>query len=520
MATQAPIELLSFRRTFVLLLLLVALPSAALSGFGVLAIINERAAVEKRLASAWNGKLHVLAERLQGALDDAVLTPTPDGAKVQAHGVELSRTPFVISPTELRTADPALQAALASVASQLGVVSASPAFFSVTGPHGTFLIAVAREGDVLHGSALDLDAMDALLLQLGADLPSSGERVIFVLRPLQHEVPEGLVGKLVSGVSQAKEAALGLPALAERTLGPPLQDFRIEAVPLGEDPVAHASTRNRVVYALLLGLFFGTLVVGVVYTSRVLYREAKLSRLKTDFVSLVSHELRTPLTSIRMFIETLSLGRVKDPEQAQEILGLLTRETERLSQLIERVLDWARLESGRQRLDLQTVSVAEVVDAALAAFRLQRVDGPVEPRCELAPDLPPIEVDKHALAGALLNLLQNAFKYGDAEHFIRVSAALEPHHRGAPQVAISVEDRGVGIPLRDRKKIFDRFYRVDNLLTRSTEGSGLGLSISKRIVEAHGGRISLHSELGKGSTFTLHLPAAKAPPAATPEGGA
>lgn len=511
MATQAPIELLSFRRTFVLLLLLVALPSAALSGFGVLAIINERAAVEKRLASAWTGKLQVLAQRLQGALDDATLTPTPDGATVRSRGVTLSGTPFVVEAPQIRTEDPGLRAALASIASQLSSVSASPAFFSVTGPHGTFLVAAGREGDVIRGSALDLDAMDALLLDLGKDLPGSGEKVLFVLRPLQREAPQGLVGKLVSGVSQAREAALGLPALAERTLGAPLQDFRIEAVPLGEDPVAHASTRNRVVYAALLVLFFGTLVVGVVYTSRVLYREAKLSRLKTDFVSLVSHELRTPLTSIRMFIETLSLGRVKDPAQEKEILGLLTRETERLSQLIERVLDWARLESGRQRLDIHKVSVAEVVDAALAAFRVQRMDAAVEPRRTLAPDLPLVEVDKSAMAGALLNLLQNAFKYGGAEHFIEIEAVPEGHHH----VAISVRDHGMGIPPRDRKKIFNRFYRVDNLLTRSTEGSGLGLSITKRIVEGHGGRISVRSEMGKGSTFTLHLPAASSAPAAS-----
>jgi signal transduction histidine kinase len=122
-------------------------------------------------------------------------------------------------------------------------------------------------------------------------------------------------------------------------------------------------------------------------------------------------------------------------------------------------------------------------------------------------------VDKSAMAGALLNLLQNAFKYGDPQHFIELKAEREGHHH----VAISVQDHGVGIPLRDRKKIFNRFYRVDNLLTRSTEGSGLGLSITKRIVEGHGGRISVRSEVGQGSTFTLHLPAATLAPATNPK---
>jgi signal transduction histidine kinase len=505
-ASSAPNELLSFRRTFVLFLLLVALPSAALSGFGVLAIINERAAVEKRLAASWTGKLHILSERLTTALGGAIIRPTPGGAGVEVEGLSLANVPFVVEDQAVRTPNHALETALGQVSPQLEGLTRRPAFFSVASPHGTFFLAAMKRGDTVHGSALSLDAVDELLERLGSDLAVSGEKVSFTLRPLQRETPEGLVGRLVSGVSQARAAALGLPALAQRTLPPPMQDFQLEAVPLGEDPVAHASTRNRAIYTLLLLLFFSTLVVGVVYTSRVLYREAKLSRLKTDFVSLVSHELRTPLTSIRMFIETLSLGRVKDPEQTQEILGLLTQETERLSQMIERVLDWARLESGRQRLEIHPTPVQELVDAAVAAFRVQRMDVNVALTCQVEPDLPPIPVDKNAMAGALLNLLQNAFKYGGEERAIELSARREPHHH----VAISVTDHGQGIAPRDRKKVFDRFYRVDNLLTRNTEGSGLGLSISKRIVEGHGGRISLNSELGKGSTFTLHLPTVRA----------
>ncbi len=160
---------------------------------------------------------------------------------------------------------------------------------------------------------------------------ASPEPVRFALLPVPREAGEGLVNRLMSEVVQARANALGPPVLAERVLSPPLQDFRLVVLPTGEDPVARASTRNRVVYAVLLGLFYLTLTCGVVYTGRALYREAQLSRMKTDFVSLVSHELRTPLTSIRMFIETLALGRLKDPAQTQEVLQLLTRETERLS---------------------------------------------------------------------------------------------------------------------------------------------------------------------------------------------
>jgi signal transduction histidine kinase len=118
--------------------------------------------------------------------------------------------------------------------------------------------------------------------------------------------------------------------------------------------------------------------------------------------------------------------------------------------------------------------------------------------------LPELEGDREALAGALLNLLHNAYKYSGAEKRIEVRA--DARNGG---VDIEVEDHGVGIAKRDRKRVFDRFYRVDNLLSRQTEGSGLGLSISKRIIEAHGGKLTVRSELGKGSTFTIHLPAAK-----------
>jgi signal transduction histidine kinase len=241
-----------------------------------------------------------------------------------------------------------------------------------------------------------------------------------------------------------------------------------------------------------------------VYTGRALYREAKLSRLKTDFVSLVSHELRTPLTSIRMFIETLSLGRLKDPAQTQEVLQLLTRETERLSALIERVLDWARIESGRKEYHRESLEVEQLVEAAVAAFRAQRLDGGVELKVDVPAGLPRLEVDRHAVAGALLNLLQNAYKYSGQDKRIALSVRAE-----GKWVGLSVEDNGVGIAPRERKRIFERFYRVDNLLTRKTEGSGLGLAITKRIIEAHGGRILVQSEVGKGSRFTLQLPVGK-----------
>jgi len=496
-------ELTSFRRTFALLILLVVLPSAGLSGFGVLAIVNERAAVQKRMEATWAGRLDAMAASLAGKLEASRVARTERGLVVTAPtGEVLSMEPFAVRNGEV-SAEARLGAVLEPVVRDLAMLK-ERAIFSISDGRTAYLLAAERAEDgAILGARLSPDAVQALAR---AAAPV-GEPVHIELRPVRREGPETVVAKLVSEVVQARESLSDPRPLADRLLSPPLQDFRLVVLPLGQDPVDRASTRNRAVYGVLLGAFYLVLAIGVAYTARTLYREAKLSRLKTDFVSLVSHELRTPLTSIRMFIETLSLGRVKDPAQTQEVLGLLAKETERLSAMIERVLDWARIESGRRVYHRERTQVSELVADTLDALRAQRLEQePVKLVTEVQQDLPWVEVDREAVAGALLNLVQNAFKYAGEDK--RIVLAASQDGRG---VALSVTDNGPGISPRDRKRIFERFYRVDNLLTRKTEGSGLGLAIAKRIVEAHGGHISLTSELGKGSCFTIHLPAAKVP---------
>jgi signal transduction histidine kinase len=503
MPRSAPIELLSFRRTFALLMVLVAVPSAGLTGLGVVAILNERAAVEKRLASVWQDRLDTLSTRLRQVLEASSVERVDGVVRVTApSGLPLSGASFRLSRDVLESSDSDLVAALTPVRSQLAFLPERRSFLSLPGPTGPVLIVALRTPEGVLGAELSPPRLEQLLAQSGQDLKGKGEQVRFELTAVQPVHP-GLVGKFIGGVPGAK-TALEVTPLAERPLPAPLQEFQLRAMPEAGDPVAFASLRNRLVYAGLLGAFYATLVVGVVYTARALYLQARLSRLKTDFVSLVSHELRTPLTSIRMFIETLALGRVKDPEQTQEVLELLQRETERLSAMIERVLDWARLESGRQRYRRERLTPQQIIDASLDAFRAQRLDSQVELRCDMPQALPVVEGDREALAGALLNLLHNAYKYSGAEKRIELRAGTRDGG-----LDIEVEDHGVGIAKRDRKRVFDRFYRVDNLLTRQTEGSGLGLSISRRIIEAHGGKLTVRSELGKGSTFTIHLPAAK-----------
>jgi two-component system, OmpR family, phosphate regulon sensor histidine kinase PhoR len=302
-------------------------------------------------------------------------------------------------------------------------------------------------------------------------------------------------------VAEAREAALGELPLATLPLAAPFEDVTLVATAVGEDPVAKASWRNRALYVVLLGIFYITLALGIAFTGRTLYREARLSRLKTDFVSLVSHELRTPMTSIRMFIEMLASKRIRDEDEMRTVMDLLTKETTRLSALIESVLDFSRLEGGKVRYQLVPSSAKAVATRALDAFVAQHL-GENE---HLQVDVPEglnFLADEEAISGALLNLLQNAYKYSAANRLIELKAS-----RVDREVVLEVRDNGVGIARREHRRIFERFYRVDDLLTRQTQGTGLGLSIAQRIVQAHKGRISLDSAVGKGSTFRIHLPA-------------
>jgi signal transduction histidine kinase len=373
-------------------------------------------------------------------------------------------------------------------------------FFSVVDSQA-MLLAAMRSSEHVVGARLSAGALDTVLSQNAARVIPAGEPARLALVPVKREPPEGMVARLVTGVSEVREAGSGPRELASLTLPAPQQDYRLVVYAEGEDPVAAASTRNRAVYGVLLGIFYVTLALGVIFTGRSLYREARLSRLQTDFVSLVSHELRTPLTSIRMFIEMLALGRVKG-EEMQTVLDLLSRETARLSEMIESVLDWARIESGRKEYRKELTEVQGVVDAAVAAFRAQHMDAAMDFRVEVPDGLPRVLVDRAALGGALLNLLQNAFKYTKSDPKQIVLRAV----RDDAHVVLEVQDNGIGIPSREQRRIFERFYRVDNRLSRETEGSGLGLSIAQRIVQAHGGRMSVDSAPNHGSTFRIHLP--------------
>ena len=264
-----------------------------------------------------------------------------------------------------------------------------------------------------------------------------------------------------------------------------------------------SAARDYVFGTLILALV-GTTVIGTAATLGVIYRESRLAKLQSDFVNKVSHDLRTPLTSIRMFVETLQMGRLQDPARQAEALDIISDEVARLSDLINRLLDWARMESGRRSYRLEACEVGGIVDDALSALEPQLLHQPADVRREIAPGLPRVRVDREALGDALLNLLHNAYKYTGPEKKIAVSARAE---NGA--VLITVADNGPGITAPDQKRIFEKFYRAKDPLDRTIEGSGLGLSMVKHIVKAHGGKVSVSSQPGHGAAFTIALPAAE-----------
>lgn len=258
--------------------------------------------------------------------------------------------------------------------------------------------------------------------------------------------------------------------------------------------------RVNLILGILVLALSGAAVTGVILVWVFVRREANLSRLQSDFVSKVSHELRTPLTSIRLFAETLALRR-GDTEAEDKCIEALARESNRLQELIDRLLDWGRMESGRREFVMKPTEMKKIVDSAVTAFDNVRARRSAELDVHVPEEPITIEADRGAVVDALLNLLTNAEKYGGQPTKIGLSVDVLEQ-----EVRISVSDNGPGIPEPEHKRIFQKFYRVDDRLSREREGSGLGLAIVKAVMKAHRGRVELDSTPGEGSTFTLVFP--------------
>ena len=301
-------------------------------------------------------------------------------------------------------------------------------------------------------------------------------------------------GKILAGPTELSEAPLAQMSLAYIRRPWEVQLFArtldIDVLPM---------TRGYTQSALLLIIAILAIAAAAGLT---LHRQFTLRDLKSTAVATVAHELRTPLASIRMLVDTLREGRCRTATQSQEYLDMIASEVERLSRVTDQFLTHSRLEHGQHGFSFSPVSAAEVAEAAVHMLR----DRLYAPDCrfslQIFPNLPMLHADRGALTTVIANLLENALKYTGANKGITLRV------RGASRAVIfEVMDNGIGLTKAECQEIFRPFRQADQRLSRSREGCGLGLSIVQQIVEAHDGRVSVDSTLGRGSCFTVRLPA-------------
>jgi len=250
------------------------------------------------------------------------------------------------------------------------------------------------------------------------------------------------------------------------------------------------------IITLIIVLAFGAFII-----ARTISHEMEVLKIKSDFVSSVSHEFKTPLTSIKALTERLQKGKVKDPSKVEQYFSVISQNTDKLTRLVKNILDFSKIEEGKKEYEFAETDVAQLVVQQIENFKKEETQKEVKIRTEIRQNIPHLSVDKDALSQALMNLLDNASKFSLDKKEIYVNVK-----KDAENVIIEVKDRGIGISQDDLNKIFDKFYQGRNAIKQSVKGTGLGLTLVKHIVEAHGGRISVESKIGQGSTFYLIFP--------------
>jgi two-component system, OmpR family, phosphate regulon sensor histidine kinase PhoR len=256
-------------------------------------------------------------------------------------------------------------------------------------------------------------------------------------------------------------------------------------------------------FFIILSMFLTLLSLAVI--SLAAHREQQLRKLKEDFIANVSHELKTPISLIRMFSEMLVTGRVKSGEARDEYHQVIFNESDRMSRLVNNLLDFANLERGSGKRGFERVDIAGLLSKEMEAYRYQVQKEGFQMTVDVEP-VPETYADPNAVTMAFFNLLDNSVKYSGDRKFIGVKI-----RQTNGFIDLSVQDAGLGIDAAEQGKIFDKFYRGTNATSRKIRGSGIGLSLTKNVAEMHGGDVLVQSEPGKGSTFTLRIPVVPAP---------
>jgi two-component system phosphate regulon sensor histidine kinase PhoR len=275
--------------------------------------------------------------------------------------------------------------------------------------------------------------------------------------------------------------------------------WQLQMAPRNAARLANEGAVRRRSEFLLITMMLGTILAGIGFLFYATWKESRANELKSDFISNVSHELKTPLSLIRMFGELLAMGKLKSPEKGKEYAEIITREAERLSRLIDNVLDFARMERGRSAYEFNPGRLDEVVERSLDVYRHRLEREGFKLITKIDSELPETLLDENAMTLLLLNLLENAVKYGKGEIAVYLT-------RQGNMLRLVVGDQGPGIPLEEQRRIFDRFYRTRQARGTNVRGSGIGLSLVKHIAEGHGGSVTVDSEPGRGAAFIVDIP--------------
>jgi two-component system phosphate regulon sensor histidine kinase PhoR len=267
------------------------------------------------------------------------------------------------------------------------------------------------------------------------------------------------------------------------------------------DDLVKSRTTTTLIILILLVLVFGA---GIIFLYRNIRREIHLSQSKSEFVSNVSHEIRTPLSLIGMFAETLENGRVTSEEKKKEYYGIISKETSRLSRIVNRILNFSQLEASKKRFNFESIQLNDLYLGIQETYFHHLHDKGFTLKFEPSEDLGLIQGDREAISEAIINLLDNAVKYSSEKKHITVRTGRDFNYR-----YIDVTDEGIGIAKKHQAEIFEQFFRAPTGDVHTTKGSGLGLTLVKKIMEAHHGQVTVVSSPGKGSTFRLKFPVQK-----------
>ncbi len=280
-----------------------------------------------------------------------------------------------------------------------------------------------------------------------------------------------------------------------------LPDYSIGIQPSGPTikDVAQKRAYNNILFLVIVDL---VLLIGAWFFYRNIRREINLAKIKSDFVSNVSHEIRTPLSLISMYAETLQMNRVKEEDKKHKYYGIIYREAQRLSGIVNNILNFSRIESGKRQFNFSPVDINDILNDVMRNYAYQIENKGFKVDVQLGDDIPLIQGDEEAIGESITNLIDNAIKYSKEIRSIEISTQIN-----GDKVWLNVKDYGIGINSKEQKHIFDKFYRVTKgSLALHAKGSGLGLSIVKYIMHSHKGDIIVKSEENNGSTFSLIFP--------------